>query len=185
MLRPYLALRFFKCRLAAEEWHWKNEDLFSSRFWLAETLFNITGILCAIRHPKRAQPSTETKRPTGNSRLPMALKTMELMNTDLALLTETKLVKDLHTLGGYGYTVCATESKNTHQGGVALCYEGGQRLAHRGCKKVWPKCDWGILGIRELATKYPWSLHPAERGAFYRGCSQQTAQQFTHSTSRS
>ena len=51
----------------------------------------------------------------------MALKTMELMNTDLALLTETKLVKDLHTLGGYGYTVCATESKNTHQGGVALC----------------------------------------------------------------
>ena len=42
----------------------------------------------------------------GNSRLPMALKTMESMNIDLALLRETKLVKDLHTLGGCSYTVC-------------------------------------------------------------------------------
>ena len=32
-------------------------------------------------------------------RLPMVLKTINSMNTDLALLTETKLVKELHTLG--------------------------------------------------------------------------------------
>jgi hypothetical protein len=57
----------------------------------------------------------------GNSRLLMALKTMELMNTCLVLLMETKLVKDSHTFGGWGHAACATESKNTHQGGVALC----------------------------------------------------------------
>jgi hypothetical protein len=32
--------------------------------------------------------------------LPMVRKTMELMNTDLGLLTEMKLVKDLHALAG-------------------------------------------------------------------------------------
>ena len=48
----------------------------------------------------------------GNSRLAIALKTMEMMNIDLGLFTETKLIKGLHTLGGYGYEVFATEAKN-------------------------------------------------------------------------
>jgi hypothetical protein len=93
----------------------------------------------------------------GNLRLPMALKAMESMNTDLVLLTEMKLVKDSHTLGGHGCTVCATESKKRR--GFVL--QGGQILAHQGSKKVWSKCDWGNPGIRELAAKHPWSLHSA------------------------
>jgi exonuclease III len=70
----------------------------------------------------------------GNSRLAMALQTMESMNIDLGVFTETKLIKDLHTHGGYGYTVCATESKNTHQGGVALFYKKAK--------------DWHIEGVK-------------------------------------
>ena len=70
----------------------------------------------------------------GNSRVAIALKTMESMNVDLGVSTETKLVKDLHTLGGYGYTVCATESKTTHQGGVALFYKKAE--------------DWHIEGVK-------------------------------------
>jgi hypothetical protein len=66
--------------------------------------------------------------------LAMALETMESMQVDLGVFTETKLVKDLHTRGGYGYTVCATEAKNTHQGGVALFYKKAK--------------DWHIEGVK-------------------------------------
>ena len=65
---------------------------------------------------------------------------------DLALLMETKLVKDLHTLGGYGYTVCATESKNTHQGGVALCqYTDAKDWHIEGVKRFGPNVIGAIL----------------------------------------
>ena len=74
----------------------------------------------------------------GNLRLPMALKTMESMNIDLVLLTETKLVKDLRALGGCGYTVRATESKNTHQGGVASCCKEAKHQHIEGAKRFGP-----------------------------------------------
>ena len=62
--------------------------------------------------------------------------TQQSMKVDLGVFTKTKLVKDLHTHGGHGHghTVCATESKNTHQGGVALF-----------CKK---EKDWHIEGAK-------------------------------------
>ena len=64
----------------------------------------------------------------------IALKTMEMMNIDLGLFTETKLITGLHTLGGFGYEVFATEAKNAHQGGVALFYRKAE--------------DWHIEGVK-------------------------------------
>jgi hypothetical protein len=41
---------------------------------------------------------------------------METMNIDLGLFPETAaLITGLHTSGGVGYEVSATEAKNTHQ----------------------------------------------------------------------
>jgi hypothetical protein len=45
---------------------------------------------------------------------------METMNIDLGLFTETTLIKGLHTSGGFGCEVSATEAKNIHQGGDLL-----------------------------------------------------------------
>jgi hypothetical protein len=45
---------------------------------------------------------------------------MKTMNIDLGLFTETTLIKGLHTSGGFGYEVSATEeTKNMHQGDAA------------------------------------------------------------------
>jgi hypothetical protein len=41
------------------------------------------------------------------------------LNIDLGLFTETTLITGLHTLGGFGYEVSATEAKNIHQGDAA------------------------------------------------------------------
>jgi hypothetical protein len=45
---------------------------------------------------------------------------METMNIDLGLFTETTLITGLHTSGGFGCEVSATEAKNiVHQGDAA------------------------------------------------------------------
>jgi hypothetical protein len=45
---------------------------------------------------------------------------MATMNIDLGLFTETTLITELHTSGGFVYEVSATEaSKNIHQGDAA------------------------------------------------------------------
>jgi hypothetical protein len=41
------------------------------------------------------------------------------MNIDLGLFTKTTLITGLHTSGGLGYEVSATEVKNIHQGDAA------------------------------------------------------------------
>jgi len=51
-----------------------------------------------------------------------ALRAMEDINTDIALLTETKLCDERYAKKGHGYTVFATQAPSTQQGGVALVW---------------------------------------------------------------
>jgi hypothetical protein len=44
---------------------------------------------------------------------------METMNIDLGLFTETTLITGMHTWGGFGCEVPATEAKNIHKGDAA------------------------------------------------------------------
>jgi len=51
-----------------------------------------------------------------------ALRAMADINTDIALLTETKLCDERYAKKGHGYTVFATQAPSTQQGGVALVW---------------------------------------------------------------
>jgi len=45
------------------------------------------------------------------------------INTDIALLTETKLCDDWYAKRGHGHTAFATQAPSTQQGGVALVWQ--------------------------------------------------------------
>ncbi len=51
-----------------------------------------------------------------------ALRAMEDINTDIALLMETKLCNECYAKKGHGYAVFATQAPSTQQGGVALVW---------------------------------------------------------------
>jgi len=59
---------------------------------------------------------------TCGPKLLTALQVMEDINTDIALLTETKLCDKRYTKKGHGYTIFATQAPSTQQGGVALVW---------------------------------------------------------------
>ena len=52
----------------------------------------------------------------------MALRSMEQMNVDLGIFTETKLTGGIYPRHGCGYNVTATEATSPHSGGIALFY---------------------------------------------------------------
>jgi len=56
-------------------------------------------------------------------KLLMALRAMADINTDIALLTETKLCDERYAKKGHGYTVFATRAPSTQQGGVAFAWK--------------------------------------------------------------
>jgi len=61
------------------------------------------------------------------------------LNTDIAVLTETKLCGGRHTKQGFGYSVFATSAISPHQGGVALVWR--TKPAH-----------WILEGVRTLSA---------------------------------
>jgi len=60
---------------------------------------------------------------THGPKLLMALRAMADINTDIALLMETKLCDEWYTKKGHGYTVFETQEASTQQGGVALVWQ--------------------------------------------------------------
>ena len=59
-----------------------------------------------------------------NSRLEFALRNLSVQNIDLAILTELRIPesKPIHTRSSQGYTVYATYTTRTNQGGIGLVY---------------------------------------------------------------
>ena len=57
-----------------------------------------------------------------------ALRALESLAVDIAFLTETKLTGGIHTRNFRGYQVVATEAVSAKQGGIALCYRGGEHF---------------------------------------------------------
>ena len=54
--------------------------------------------------------------------LEATLKNLQKMQVDVAVLTETKLTNDKHTVFHDGYSVCASKARRSLQGGVALIF---------------------------------------------------------------
>jgi len=52
-----------------------------------------------------------------------ALRAMADLNTDITILTETKLCHGRHMRHGHGYTVFTTSATSTQQGGIALIWK--------------------------------------------------------------
>ncbi len=67
-----------------------------------------------------------------------ALRAMADLNTDIAILTETKLCHGRHTRRRHGYTVFATSATRTQQGGIALIWQAAP--AH-----------WTLKGMRVIS----------------------------------
>ena len=57
-----------------------------------------------------------------NSRLPQALRALEMLQVDLCFLTEAKLTDGIYTRFSSGYHVTATSAESHRQGGIALAY---------------------------------------------------------------
>jgi len=71
------------------------------------------------------------------AKLLMALRAMADINTDITLLTETKLCGDRHTRQGHGYSVFASDAASCAQGGVALVWKMmGQHWMLEGMRAV-------------------------------------------------
>ena len=73
------------------------------------------------------------------TRLLLALRAMADINTDIAVLTETKLTSGRHAKTGHGYSVFASSATSPSQGGVAL---------------IWRKetTHWTLEGMRVLSA---------------------------------
>jgi len=72
------------------------------------------------------------------TRLLQALRAMDDIKTDIALLTETKLCRGRHTRKGFGYTVMATDAPSHSKGGVALAWRTTAN-------------HWSLEGVRPLS----------------------------------
>jgi hypothetical protein len=57
-----------------------------------------------------------------NSNLEAALRACEQMRIDIGILTETMLSTHRYTRSAYGYTVFATQTTHSNQGGIALIF---------------------------------------------------------------
>jgi len=73
------------------------------------------------------------------TRLLQALRAMQDLNTDIAILTETKLCDGRHAKHSNGYSVFATSAASPSQGGVALVWH--TELTH-----------WTLEGMRTLSA---------------------------------
>jgi hypothetical protein len=66
--------------------------------------------------------ATYNIRDARNSNLEASLRACEQMEIHLGILTETRLSTNRHTRSAYGYTVFATTTTHTNQGGIALIF---------------------------------------------------------------
>ncbi len=88
--------------------------------------------------PKKLSLCTFNIVAGSNARLEAALRMMRLMNMDIGVLTETKLVDGYHTRKTEGYDIITTEAKNHHQGGVALFYRESDEWHVKGTRSYGP-----------------------------------------------
>ncbi len=72
-------------------------------------------------------------------RLREALRAMADLNTNIAILTETKLTKGHHTKHGFDFHVFATNAESLSQGGTALIWKAGNT-------------HWTLEGTRALSA---------------------------------
>ena len=93
----------------------------------------------------------------------MALKCMGEMKIDLGILTETKIVTDVHARSWDGYSLSATQADSTHQGGVALFYRTrSDAFVIEGTRTFGPN-DTSNFDLRIQILDFDRSLHPPER----------------------
>jgi len=88
-------------------------------------------------------------------KLLLVLQAMVDINTDIALLTETKLCNDRHTRQGHGYSVFATNAASTQQGGVALVWKmAGMHWTLEGMRAV----SANVLSVTLVSGTQRWLL---------------------------
>jgi len=68
-----------------------------------------------------------------------ALRAMHDLNTDIAILTETKLTGNRHARMGHGYNIVATDASSPSKGGVALAWRAGPQ-------------HWTLEGMRAVSA---------------------------------
>jgi hypothetical protein len=66
--------------------------------------------------------ATYNIRDSRNLNLEAVLRACEQMRIDVGVLTETRLSTDRYKRSAYGYTVFATQTTHTNQGGIALIF---------------------------------------------------------------
>ena len=98
----------------------------------AEPTGDAVGRISPQDAPSRTDGSGAFKLATWNIRsgrnggLESALRALDALEVDIALLTETKLTKGIYTRWSSSYSVIATDAKSAYQGGVALCIRKGE-----------------------------------------------------------
>jgi exonuclease III len=90
----------------------------------------------------------------GCSCLEQVMRCMRVMNIDLGLLTETKLVKGKHTVSTEGCDIVTTEAKSKHQGGVALFYRKSENFHVGGTKAYGPN----VIGTTLVSGRRKWRI---------------------------
>jgi hypothetical protein len=73
------------------------------------------------------------------------------MRIDVSVLTETRLPTDRYTRSAYGYTVFATQTTHTNQGGIALIFTNSLYLQIESQQKHGPNVIRLESGTREPA----------------------------------
>ena len=89
-------------------------------------------------------------------RIHNAARHLKRMNVDLAILTETKVVRKQFPKRADDYRVYATEAKSAHQGGgsIGLSEKIFQIFSGR-CQRVWAECDQGSVKVgTEIVDPY-------------------------------
>ena len=77
-----------------------------------------------VGHPAKAQFKIATYNILcgRRERMVSALRAIEQLNVDIALLTEVKVTGEAYTRYSHGYNVKASKASSAHCGGVALCW---------------------------------------------------------------
>jgi len=98
--------------------------------------------------------AAEGRGSDGCNRLEQVMRCMRLMNIDLGILTETKLVQGCHTVSAEGYDIVASAAKSKHQGGVALFYRKSKNFHVEGTRTFGPN----VIGATLVAGRKRWRI---------------------------
>ena len=98
--------------------------------------------------------AAEGRGSDGCNRLEQVMRCMRMMNIDLGVLTETKLVRGRHTVSTEGFEIVTTEAKSKHQGGVALFYRKSENFHVEGTKAFGPN----VIGTTLVSGRRRWRI---------------------------